>query len=240
LKKFAIIIVLLSTLFLTGCSMWNYSLSEDEEDVLAEYSADLLLQYDGDYTEGLIDRDDLITLTPVPTDVPATVTPTAAAAESTQDTASGSDTAGTNDTNGNTTANTELSVLLGNDAIKTTYQGFELYDSYSVGESSRIEPFNSASQLLIVTLMLQNNSDQQQSVSISQVGLTYLLDVDNGSYYTPSPSILLNDFQYLNVVIDPSSSQEALLVFEVPKSFSPTTMNLFMMKDSQTVIFKMK
>ncbi len=237
MKKSIIIVVLFSILGLSGCSLWEHDLSESNEAVLAEYSADLLLQHDQSYTGGLLDRDDLITLTPVPTEVPITSTPTAAPTDSTEDSSNTNEPTGTGN---DTVSNTDLSSILGNDAIETTYLGYEFYDSYTVGESSRIEPYSSSNQLLIVSLQVKNTSDQQQSVDILPIGMAYHLDVDSKGYYVPNTSILLNDFQYLNVLLDPLASQEAVLVFEVPKDFSPTTMSLFMIKDSQTVIFKMK
>lgn len=65
-KGVASLILILTVFMLSGCT--SYNLSSHEEDLIAEYAADALLQNDSGYDEKLIDSEDIVIETEEPTE----------------------------------------------------------------------------------------------------------------------------------------------------------------------------
>ena len=237
MKKVLTVLLILSMFLLTGC-LKQWELTDDETVTIARYAAGTLLKYDKKYDEKLA------TATPIPTEplpsptevITPTPTPTPLPTPELIDNTDASD---DDKEKGNEEANAELTDVIGLDGISLEYEGYELYESYTFGSFS-VEPQKKDHELMIVFIRVNNNLDEATDVNLMDLQLKFRLDVNNGTYLQPSPSILLNDFQFLNTQIDAGEGFGSVLVFEVETGYSPETMNLFIMKDDKTVIMKLK
>ncbi len=236
MKKVLTIILLACMLGLTGC-MHMVEITDEESETIARTAAWLLFKYDNNYTENLI------TPTPTVTPVPASPTPTAypPVTDSTQSQPTGAPSE--DDIGTGQPVLPEYTCLpeelIGNDAVRLVYDGYELYDSYTF-DSFSVEPKKPENCLMLVFIQLQNESQEAAKVNILELQPKCRLYVDVTKQMSPKRTVLLNDFQYLVTEIPAGESYNSVLVFEVEKEFDPESLDLYMVVGEDTAYMSLQ
>ncbi len=140
--------------------------------------------------------------------------------------------------NENEMALSELKDVIGIPEIALEYGGYAMYESYTF-DSFSIEATDDTKQLMLIQVIVKNESARTVNVNLAKLFLDHKLDA-GGKGYIAKRTILMNDFTTLDVTIDGGGRYESILVFEVEKDFKPDTMNLFITKDKKVVIVKLK
>lgn len=206
---------------LTGC-VHMVEMTDEESETVARTAAWLLFKYDKNYTENLI------TPTPTPSPIPSpTATPTPLPEDETQAPEQTGDDPTVSSGPVLPESNIEADELIGGDGVRLSYDGYELYDSYTFASFS-VEPKNAENCLMIVFLKLKNTGEETASVNILELQPKCKLYVDKEKVLSPKRTVLLNDFQYLSLEIPTGEEYNSALVFEVEKAFAPTELDLFM------------
>lgn len=205
--------LLLSLVTLSGCTDVK-NLSDEESDMIAEFSAGVLLRYSEDYPYRLItDKQHSVEAevtatptpveTPVPTEAPTEV-PTVASN-------------GAIDSSDETTEKKEASVSVNEiyqiEGLEFSYKSYQFCKSY--GKGAGLIMAEDGQRLLVVSFGVRNTTGQTKKVNLMNRKIEYTLNL-NGSEYLPGISMLKNGgLNYLKTIIQKGKTEEAVLIYSV-------------------------
>ena len=183
---------------LTGCGT-GVELSEEENAMVAEYMAMMLLKYDAHYENELI---------------------YAEAAETPEDEFVPTD--GVEDTNTEGEKNTTdspitLDDVFKDDTYRVTYLSTKEYDIYKEpGNEYYLMESSPDSKFVVVEFAIENITENDITVSLAGKGIDYELVL--GSTEKPLLTALMGDLQYYNETIKKGESKVGVVVFSVNKN----------------------
>ena len=208
-KRMGIIACILAAA-LTGCASVP-ELSQEDNDMAAEYMAGELLKYDKSYNYGFdYDRTVLIP-TPEPTPTP-TVKPSEPAA-----TDGGSKGSGSENDIADALKEVSLEKINGLSGVSIKQTGYSLRSRYSDSNFAEVSA-KDGNRLLVVTFKIKNTSGKAVDIDFSKADVTYALSIDGKGYGTPLHSIINHDMQYFTGKIPAGKSRKGVLIFEIPSS----------------------
>lgn len=207
-------ILLVLAFSLSGC-MDIQDLTEEEGNMLAEYSAGILLRYSDQYERRLITKEQreedktAATSTPEETTAPATPEPSLTPGDTGNDETTPQDTA-------NTVTLNDLYHMKGLDFSYRSYQFCNQYPENSDGTSPATAEQDET--LLVVSFEIKNKSGKRKKVSLGSRDITYTLTTADGSEYQPVIAILKNTgLNFLNTTIEKDGKEEAVLIYRMAK-----------------------
>ena len=234
-------VILLTVVFILGGCMNVQDLTEKESEMIAEYSAGLLLQYSDQYERRLIKKNPAgVNEIAQPSAVPSETAPPAVpeetpvpAAPETPEGEPGTEGAGSQDTSmegpdaasgqsveEDNTDKVSLNDLFHIKGLDFSYRSYQFCDKYPKGGDGII-PITAGKDetLLVVHFQIRNKSGAKKKVSLGRRAnnISYKLKVD-GSEYEPGISILKNTgLNYLNTKIRKGGKEDAVLVYTMSK-----------------------
>ena len=223
---------LLSISTLSGCTNVK-NLSDEESDMIAEFSAGVLLRYSESYPYRLITEEQQkenpeVTETPAPTEVAVpTETPNVPSSSgvSAQENPEDSDEVKAEE---NTVSLNELYQVKD---VEFTYKSYQFCNKYGKGNSLILAEENKS--LLVVAFDVKNTSGTNKKVNLMQRNIEYHLNVD-GSEYLPGISILENGgLNYLSTMIPKGKTEEAVLIYTVAKEQKQASQISLSIKDGE-------
>lgn len=210
------LIVILSMFLFNGCQSVT-NMTEEQTNLIAEYSAGVLLRYSDRYERRLITKKQLekegeeegqeASPTPVaPATITASPVPQETPSQSVADSNSQSET-------------TELTNLSVNDFYH--FDGVTVsYDSYQFVKRYANTQIRAAQDetLLVVSFLLNNTSEKKKKLNLmKRLDISYMLDVD-GSQYLPGPSMLENGgMNQLSTTLKAGQKEKAVLIYRMAK-----------------------
>lgn len=227
-RKMPIFLFLAAACMLTGCgSNKRIELTNEQNDMVAEYIAGALLRYDMRYEEKLIyDSFEPIEESTEEPDISPEPQP-----EETQ-------TPDTNSTPGepDTTevSYSSLDDIFSREGVSLSYKKSSFYNSYPENGNDYfvIEP-NVSNKLLVVEFELENTSSEKKKIDLSAAGIKYSLTL-GGNSYSPLLTALPNDLRYLNTDIEAGKSKTVVVIFEVEKGAELSGGQLLITRDNVT------
>lgn len=209
MKKVVLIVIAMTCIGLTGCGK-SYTLTEEQNDMVAEYMAGQLLKYDKDYKEELIE----ITPTPIPSATPTpTPSPSASSAPSKEPSDSGDSEAGSKEVG--------ISKILEKNGFTVAFDKYGLYDSYPEGQKGYGVSAGENQKILVVKWKVKNTNKEAKTFDLSKDNVVYQFLDEKGKAYIGNLSILPDDIHYA-VQINGGESKQLLTIFKIPKSISVT------------------
>lgn len=214
MKHLRYVLVILSLAFLlTGCGT---EISEEQNRIIAEYAADLLLEYDVNYQSRLTE----------PGDEPEEQGTTEASTENTIGDSGTEEPGTTTEAEAGGTEEPENSVsdiagILGLEGVSITYADCTFTDSYPAGEpeESYVDlEADAGCKLAVLRFRIQNQSEQDREVDLLHAQLDYQLLVNGSANAKPMLTILTEDLGTFQGTISPGQEQPAVLVFQVSES----------------------
>lgn len=214
------IAALMAVALMSGCGEEPYELTENEQKLIANYSAHIVTKYNTYQNEGLS-----VAHTPVEetgteeTEVPeeSTQIPVTeetetvwqeqmAETEETEETETGVETAYTPAT---------LDELFGGRNIVLTYMGSELTDSYMEGSYYALYP-DAGRQYLVLRIDVANTGTEPVEVDYLS-GMPQFQVKLNGDITSPSEqTVLPGDFSAMDLTLQAGETEEAVLLFQIP------------------------
>lgn len=200
--------LVVSMFCLTGCS--TITLTEQESDMIAQYSAGVLLNSSENYEDRLttyaVSQAAIATEAPVTTAAPAinTVEPT--------------DTPNSDEEPTQTQApQSTLAELYHLDGIDISYQNYQFCNEYSENSNSYQIMANDDEVLLVLKFKVKNGSGSDKKISLLNREISYPLTADE-SEYKPTISVLENGgLNFLEMRLKAGKSDDAVLIYAVPK-----------------------
>ncbi len=231
MKRLIMAGVLLSALLLSGC-VKETNLTEKQSNAAAEYMAGLLLKYDRNYDQKLVDMEELtdtetnfVTAVPTPTVKP-------------QNTKDDPDLGSTDNKQDNYT----LAEVIGNKDFTIDYKNYKFTNTYPENTEETyftLIPRNGY-QLLVVSFDIKNITEKVRTFNLNEDNIAYKLYTNSDTIYKPLLTLLENDMQYINVKIGAGKSKAILLVFEIKKNTDTSKVNLVISKDKKSETIKIK
>ncbi|MDO5574238.1 MAG: hypothetical protein Q4G60_09725 [bacterium] len=213
-KVHAVLSLILCVTLLGGCGLIpEVQLSEEESVLVAEYAAGLLLKYDQQHNNGLMEitSDPIVVETPAP-EADAAVTDT-----------TGSDT-GTDNSDlvaGMTAEAPELAAALGIPDFLVTYTGYETCDIYPEQEEDELAFSIQARQgydLLILHFDLTNPGTEAAECDVVTNAPLFRALINQDLRINSQTTILLNDLSVYSGTLEGEETQDTVVVFEIEES----------------------
>ena len=218
MRKGMFIVAAATAVCLTGCASVQ-TLTEDQNNAIAEYMADSLLKSDKNYTYNMkLDNDNYQeepTATPQiqPTAVPKpTASPEIGGSTMQPVTPLNSD---------NPTESSEpqqksvsLSDAMNLSGFKAKVTGYKYDSAISTGVSDISA--HKGKKLFVVNIKFKNTSGQNKKIDMTKNKSSYVLNVDGKDMDTPLLTIANEDIHFIKKTVAGGKSVNSILVFEIP------------------------
>lgn len=228
------------------------AVTEEEQDMIAEYIAHLMLKYDREYEPTLAETLD------VPAESPEVDEEfDVLGGDKEQDTdekpddgqqekpddGKSDDGKTDGDSAGKTPeSNSDLNGIFGVADVQVAFTGYEECGMYPKDETdsyfSLVAP--AGKKFAVMKFAITNQSSGEKKFSQLETELKYRLDLDSKTYVKPSMTLLVNDLQFIDITLEPQGTQEAVLVFAVDENASLAGANLLVYSKTKTAIEKLK
>ncbi len=204
---------------LTGCENRIPEMTEEENALITEYAAGLLLKYHSDYEGKLVDTSVPPEVEPI---VPEPIVEDVVSDNSTESAAD--EVVSSNTTEEPVKPSLSIAQVLGTDGFDIMYRSFEVCDNYPSTESSPEELFFSmkagrGNKLLVLKLNITNVSPQE--MMFDTLGMTDLdckIIINGNNTQRAYVSMLENDFMAVSRNFVAGESYEAVIITEMPEA----------------------
>ena len=218
----------------TGCGQ-VIDLTDEENHLIAEYAAELLLKYDRNYDtrynpDELEDTTETMTETDATTEATTEMVTTTEAATTEQDVpADGqttqaqpvTDEAVKEDSGATVDADFDIAAFVGESRISVRYAYYMVVDSYPSYDQDGMYIEVQAPEgykLLVLKFEVENKTNEDQAVDLYNKDVNYNIVVDNSRTTKQMLTILADDLYTYDKTIQASSREEAVLLYTVSDS----------------------
>ena len=218
----------------TGCGQ-VIDLTDEENHLIAEYAAELLLKYDRNYDtrynpDELEDTTETMTETDATTEATTEVVTTTEAATTEQDApADGqttqaqpvTDEAVKEDIGATVDSDFDIAAFVGESRISVRYAYYMVVDSYPSYDQDGMYIEVQAPEgykLLVLKFEVENKTNEDQAVDLYNKDVNYNIVVDNSRTTKQMLTILADDLYTYDKTIQASSREEAVILYTVSDS----------------------
>ncbi len=203
-----------SVVALCGC-VKTAELSEEEQDMIAEYSAGVLLQQEESYQDRLVKEE---TEPAQPTEAPRTIATPVPTQEPVEE---------KNTDDGEATEEEEafqqisMDEMYAIDGVKIGYDSYVVCREYPKKASTFQMTAKKDEKFFVVRFQVKNTTSAKKKVNLqgkTKAGFEYVLTLNGETY---QPTIVLQEnggLNYLKTSLPGKKSEEAILVYNVPKT----------------------
>lgn len=214
MRKRIFIVAAVTVIGLTGCASVP-TLSEDQNDAMAEYIADSLLMHDKNYSNSIKLNSETETATSQPS-----VQPTVAPSPKVSDTPAETQNDKTPSDAAQTTKEPEQTYVSLSDALQIS--GFKVkFDGYKFNSNISTKDSNISSEagkkLFVVKMKFKNNTNSAKKLDMTKTQSKYVLSVDGKQMDSPLLTIADEDIHFIRKKVQAKKSLNAILVFEIPE-----------------------
>lgn len=218
----------------TGCGQ-VIDLTDEENHLIAEYAAELLLKYDRNYDtrynpDELEDTTETMTETDATTEATTEVVSTTEAATTEQDAPADGQTtqaqpvtaeAVKEDIGATVDSDFDIAAFVGESRISVRYAYYMVVDSYPSYDQDGMYIEVQAPEgykLLVLKFEVENKTNEEQAVDLYNKDVNYNIVVDNSRTTKQMLTILADDLYTYDKTIQASSREEAVLLYTVSDS----------------------
>ena len=205
-----------AAMMLGGCGTQMYALSEDEENLIVQYSAQMIAKYNIGQKDGMT----------------AAVEETETAQEETPDTQTNdTQTTPENGTGSDANANTDgteqpemetisLAEAIGSKSkLKVSYKGFTVKNIYQEGDYFAVTP-DDGNQLVILKFRIKNSGKKTVKLDTASMDNPFYASFDGGSQIEETVSMGVQSLSSYDGKIKAGQTKTAVLLFQIPKKQS--------------------
>ena len=213
MRKKIFIVAAVTVIGLTGCASVP-TLSEDQNNAMAEYIADNLLTHDKNYSNSIKLNNEAAAATPQPS-----VQPTAAPSPKVSDTPSGIQNRGDASEKPKATETPKqtyvsLSDVLQIPGFKVRFDGYKFDTNISTKDSNISS--KAGKKLFVVKMKFKNNTSSAKKIDMTKNHSKYVLSADGKQMDSPLLTIAADDIHFIRKKVPAKKSLSAILVFEIP------------------------
>lgn len=226
------LIIMLASGLLAGCAK-KVELTEEEQDLVAEYAAQIVLKHDKNYNSKLKEVETEETVKEDSSDKPSDITD-----DNNIETVSDDN---IHTDNANNAAS--LSDAFGFTGLTIEYTGYQVVDSYpQTSDMAFVLNPTGDMKLLILKFNVKNNTDSTVDVNMMPVETVLKSVVNDNSKYNALVTLLMDGLNTFSGPVNAGESQELVLAFHTPfqDDGSIESLSLQVSKDGSTSIFDLK
>lgn len=200
-------------LLLGGCGTQMYALSEDEENLVIQYSAHILAKHNIEQKDGM---------TTASSEETQQETQESPQPETQQETQTAQDNSGTSgggtDSTGETKTETiSLAKAIGHASdLKVTYKGYTVKNLYQEGDYFAVTP-QDGYKLVIMSFQIKNTGKKTIKLDTASKGNTFYACLDGSSQTEELVSLGVKSLSSYEGKIGAGQTKTAVLLFQVPK-----------------------
>lgn len=232
----ALLVTSMISLGLTGCGS-SVKLTEGQEDLVAEYCAQMVLRYDANYKSKLVKVKE--TATEATSNSDSEESETTSQSEVINDSGIPEN---HSDVTSDTNDKSSYSDIFGIKDIDINYNGFSINDTYTdgTGNASNLNA-REGKKLVVLNYTLTNNNSTAVKIPMMPFTTSIKCKV-NGNSYNALVTLLMNALNTYTGDIEAGQSQELVLVFEVPiiSENDISNMQLAVSNNVESAIFDLK
>lgn len=239
MKKVSVLLCGLTVALLTaGCGEMP-DLTQEETDLIAEYAAGILLKYDRDQINRLVDI-------PIEEEVEEKAPEPEEAEEEQTEPEDEENTAVVDVSQDEETEPTVSSIeqYYGVSNVMITYTGYEVTDSYPPSAEGEDLVFSmeasSGTQLLVLKFNAQNLSGEDQNLNLLGYGARFRVSVNGESSKGALATMLVNDMQTYNDVIPANSVVELVSIVEIPQGTNVGSIDMILRGGEQDATLRLQ
>lgn len=234
MKKWQVFSIIMAiSVLLAGCGNMIPNLSDEENEMITEYAASILLKYDSNYSSRLVDTsiipDDLLKKEePIPVENETEEV----SQEMEQETSE------TNDISESAMDEpASIGDFFGLQGVKVDYSGYQIASSYSSGDEGEWMPSIDATDgknLFILQLTIENISTEDIEVDMLSQNARFLITLNERTSQTALTTMLLNDFATFDEVIKVGEKEDTVLIIEIPENLEGiSSISLYMKNQTE-------
>lgn len=234
MKKISILLCsLCAACALTACGDAMPELTEEENEIITEYSVGLLLKYDKYYNNRLVDLTEY--------EEEQDIAEEDEAEEEIIEEEENQDNQIVNDTEvvelPEEPAASSIEEFYGIQGFSFQYTGYELLKEYPEMAENEADAFfamqaTDGTQLLVLKFQVTNNSGMDQELDMLNYQMSSKISVNDEAYQNVLRSWLLNDLQSYKGMLGANESTELVAVIEVPEGTQMQNISLQLKSDS--------
>lgn len=221
---------ILTAALLSGCGDEMLDLTQEETELITEYTVGLLLKYDKYYGSRLVDTTvyDVVS-EEIPEETAEEIPEDKPEQESTTD---NTEVINVSQDVESSALPTTIEEYYGIEGITFQYLGYDLTQSYPSNTSDEDLFFamdaTDGLQLLVLRFMATNVSSTDQTLNMLGYGARFRVSVNGGAGQNVLTTMLLDDMQTYNDVLPAGYSVELVSIVEVPQSVSVETIDFIL------------
>ncbi len=225
-KTKILMVCLLGTALFTGCAYSpELMLTEEEQKLIAGYSADILLKYSDGYAKSLVDTAKERELQAAVAALLAQKQAEEADEGKNTDHKSESGEEGVAESPYAPRGEQDLAAALSQSGIEVSYDGFDVCKSYpseSEAEDAFLLNATDGKDLVVYRFRVSNTSGEDMEANILDQNPMFRIIVNGEERKNVLKTMLLNDLGTLHEVIPAGESRDEVLVMEVPEGYVQT------------------
>lgn len=251
-RLLTVLISIIMMISLSACSLMpSVELTEDEQKVISEYAAGLLLKYDRNYKGALYDSDDeddgIAIVENEEAKLPINEENELSGDGNINQPEFSEDLTANEMSDGDDSQYSDLSIAeaIGLDGFEIVYKSYEVHNIYPEEESEELV-FSMQAQndmeLLVLNFGITNDGDAAKTCDILNSDSIFRLLINGEERVNASKTILLNDLSSFDDSIEGYAMVDAVLVFEVSEGTASSINNidLIVKKDGQSTMHKLQ
>lgn len=219
LNLLGIICVVAMALPMAACGSSGPQLTEEQNDQIVEYAAGLLLKYDENYHDRLVEGEE-----PEEEIIQTSQETEMTEKEPEEDTSAENAASGTTEENTGeepeVIENRSIEEFYGIEGVTISYTGYEVKDTYpDNGEEDLFFAMNASDgcKLIILNFNVANISGQDKSLDMASLGTKFRISINNGTYKYALTTMLMNDMSSYIGTVPAGGTENLVLVCEVPE-----------------------
>lgn len=241
MKRLILSILLLISLLTFSACISKVNATDEQSDALAEYMAGLLLKYDSNYNDTLIQQDieDNSSIITVQTDNKNI------AADDNTDALKASDKISAKKADEEDSQKTKaysLTEITQQKNFDISYSGYKLAEFYPENPDKTYISIEADKdcRLLIIKFKIKNKTKKEKRINLSDSAISYQLDLNGEKIDKPWFTVFENDLQYINMKIKGKANAEAILIYQIPKEAGTENMKLIVSNDEKELTILLK
>lgn len=205
---------------LTGCQVSSITLNQDQEDFVADYAANRLLQHSYTYNKTLVE-----------------VKETETKADKIGEEANSQFNVEKNDntTETNTELNSPLNQALSLDGFEVMFNGYSIVYSYpeSLSEDALfIMTATEGAKILVLKFNIKNISSETISINMQDKGLSYKAYLNNSIEYKEKLTLFLNALNTYSGTFGIGENKELILVYQIAENDAESIKSILLKIDN--------
>lgn len=230
----------MAAVLLAGCSSPMPDLTQEESDLISEYAVGILLKYDKNYGNRLVDT----SAYEIVVEEPEEELPEEEAEQTSEVSADDAGAVDAGQSEEIAVSPTTVQEYYDINGIEFQYSGYELTQSYPSAADETALFFSmdatAGEQLLVLKFLTTNTSYEEQNLNMMDKGVKYLVSVNGEPAQRALTTMLLNDMQTYRDIMPAGSSTELVVVVEIPQSTSVESIDLILTGNGQNATLKLE